>query len=117
MSRITLITNFKEKDDYPFSLETPLKEFKKTKMGNFVLSLILKIVAGKSKNPNKEKDEIKKQEIIKNKKFMVELIPNNCLRSLLQSSGGMLQMNIALGLLSFANGKIFKAIYYFLKPE
>lgn len=111
------VTNSKEKDDYPFSLETPLKEFKKTKMGNFVLSLILKIVAGKSKNPNKEKDEIKKQEIIKNKKFMVELIPNNCLRSLLQSSGGMLQMNIALGLLSFANGKIFKAIYYFLKPE
>ena len=79
--------------------------------------LILKIVAGKTKVPRNEKDEAKIKQIIKNRHFAIALIPKNCLRSLCQSSGGILQMNLAIALMHLANGHVFKAIKYIFKKE
>ena len=75
------------------------------------------MVGGKTKVPRKEKDPAKIRQILKNRHFAIALIPKNCLRSLCQSSGGILQMNLALVLLNLANGKIFKAIGYLFKKE
>ena len=109
--------NINEPITRPFTLETQLEDFKQTAMGRFVLKIILKVVAGKTKVPRKEKDEAKIRQIIKNRHFALALIPKNCLRSLCQSSGGILQMNLALALMHLANGHIFKAIKYIFKKE
>lgn len=101
----------------PYTLETQLEDFKQTGWGRFVLKIILKVVAGKTKVPRKEKDEAKIRQIIKNRHFAIALIPKNCLRSLCQSSGGILQMNLAIALMHLANGHIFKAIKYIFKKE
>ena len=101
----------------PYTLETQLEDFNQTRWGRFVLKLILKIVAGKTKVPRNEKDEAKIKQIIKNRHFAIALIPKNCLRSLCQSSGGILQMNLAIALMHLANGHVFKAIKYIFKKE
>lgn len=107
----------KEPSKIPFTLETALEDFKATKSGRFVLKLILKIVAGKTKVPKNEKDEAKIEQIIKNNRFTLTLIPRNSLRSLCQSSGGMLQYNVANGLLYMANGNFIKGIIHMIKKE
>ena len=109
--------NINEPITRPFTLETQLEDFKQTAMGRFVLKIILKVVAGKTKVPRKEKDEAKIRQIIKNRHFALALIPKNCLRSLCQSSGGILQINLALALMHLSNGHIFKAIKYIFKKE
>ena len=101
----------------PYTLETQLEDFKQTFWGRFVLKVILQVVGGKTKVPRKEKDPAKIKQILKNRHFAIALIPKNCLRSLCQSSGGILQMNLALVLLNLANGKLFKAIGYLFKKE
>ena len=101
----------------PYTLETQLEDFKQTKWGKFVLNIILRVVVGKTKVPRKEKDEAKIRQIIKNRHFAIALIPKNCLRSLCQSSGGILQMNLAIALMHLANGHVFKAIKYIFKKE
>ena len=59
---------------------------------------------------SKIEDENERNLLIKNQKFMSDLIPKNSLRSLVQSSGGMLSMNLAKFLLELANGHKLKAI-------
>ena len=109
--------SIKEPSKIPFTMETCLEDFKATKWGRFVLKLILKIVAGKTKVPKNEKDEAKIEQIIKNNRFTITLVPKNSLRSLCQSSGGILQYNLATGILHIANGMLFKGIGCLLKKE
>ena len=106
-----------EPTKHPFTLETSLRDFNSTRSGRFVLKLILKVVAGKTKVNKKEKDETKREQMIKNARFAVVIIPNNCLRSLSQSSGGIFPMNMAKGLLHMANGHFFKGVATILKKE
>ena len=101
----------------PFTMETQLDDFRQTRWGRFVLNIILKVVGGKTKLPKNEKDPAKIKQILKNRHFAIVIIPKNCLRSLCQSSGGILQMNLATALLHLANGKVFKAIKYIFKKE
>ena len=98
----------------PFTFETPLFEFARTKQGKKVLDLIMKIV-GNTGNVDKIKDKEIKELVIKNNRFTIALIPKNSLRSLSQSSGGMLQVNVAKALLEFANGHIFKGLIELLR--
>jgi hypothetical protein len=69
----------------------------------------MKIVVN-TNNVSKIKDEEIKELVMKNNKFMLDLIPKNSLRSLSQSSGGMLQVNVAKALLELANGHFGKAL-------
>jgi len=94
----------------PFTLETQLEEFKSSKNGLFVYNLIMKFAGGKMVDVSKIEDENERNLLIKNQKFMSDLIPKNSLRSLVQSSGGMLSMNLAKFLLELANGHKLKAI-------
>jgi hypothetical protein len=70
----------------------------------------MKFAGGKMVDVSKIEDENERNLLIKNQKFMSDLIPKNSLRSLVQSSGGMLSMNLAKFLLEFANGHKLKAI-------
>ena len=86
-----------------FTLETPLLEFNKTKSGRFVLNLILKFAGASDKKVNKVKDEALKAELIKNNTFLMKIIPQNNLRAIVQSSGGLMNMGLAKLLLFIAN--------------
>lgn len=86
-----------------FTLETPLREFKKTKSGLAVFNLLVKFSTPSKRKINKIKDEKLKEEYIKNNEFLVKMIPSNTLRSIVQSSGGLLSMNLAKLLLKIAN--------------
>lgn len=110
-------TQVEEPPSYPYTLETPIEDFKNSKSGRFVYNILMKVVAGKSKVSKREKDEAKIEQANKNQRFTLALIPKNSLRSLLQSSGGMLQYNLAMALLEMSNGRFFKAIKYIFKKE
>lgn len=101
----------------PFTMETPIADFITTKSGKFVYNILMKVVAGKSKVSKKEKDEAIINQALKNQRFTMILVPKNSLRSLLQSSGGMLQFNLAKALLELANGHFFKCLKYLFKKE
>lgn len=101
----------------PFTMETPIADFITTKSGKFVYNILMKVVAGKSKVSRKEKDEAIINQALKNQRFTMILVPKNSLRSLLQSSGGMLQFNLAKALLELANGHFFKCLKYLFKKE
>ena len=56
--------------------------------------------------------------LLKNQEFILNLIPKNCPRSLIQSGGGgMIQMKLAHAMNALANGQYFKAIGYLMKKE
>ena len=93
----------------PFTLETPLFEFEKTKKGKKIYDLIMKIVVNTS-NTDKIKNPEERELVEKNNRFMLALIPKNSLRSLSQSSSGMLPINLAKALLELANGHVLKAL-------
>ena len=93
----------------PFTLETPLFEFEKTKKGKKIYDLIMKIVVNTS-NTDKIKNQEERELVEKNNRFMLALIPKNSLRSLSQSSSGMLPVNLAKALLELANGHVLKAL-------
>ena len=93
----------------PFTMETIIEKFKETKNGLFVYNLIMKFAGGKLIDASKIKDENERNLLIKNQKFMTTLIPKNSLRSLVQSSGGMLSIKLANILLHLANGHKMKA--------
>ena len=86
-----------------FTLETPLLEYNKTKSGRFVLNLILKFAGASDKKVNKVNDEALKAELIKNNTFLMKIIPQNNLRAIVQSSGGLMNMGLAKLLLFIAN--------------
>ena len=49
------------------------------------------------------KDEALKAELIKNNTFLMKIIPQNNLRAIVQSSGGLMNMGLAKLLLAIAN--------------
>ena len=86
-----------------YTLETPLLEFEKTKSARFVLNIILTFAGAKNKAVKKVKDEALKAELIKNNTFLLKIIPQNNLRAIVQSSGGLMTMGLAKLLLAIAN--------------
>ena len=54
-------------------------------------------------------DGKEKEERIKNQIFMLRFIQGNCPRGLVQSSGGILQLNAARIITDIANGQFIKA--------
>ncbi len=106
--------------DKKITLETSLVDYKKTLMGKIVLKIVedqtIKSAFPKKYNSlkkiNKIKDESLRNTLYKNYFFVVNLTPHNSVRSLVQSSGGFVNMNTANGIVELANGHIIKGIKY-----
>lgn len=93
----------------PFTVETPIKDYRSSITGRFLYNCIVKGVAFTGRKIHKLPEGQEKDELIKSQRFLLELLPQNCARSLIQSSGGMVQMNIARAVTEFANGHILRA--------
>lgn len=98
-----------EPEKYPFTIESPLMDFEQKFMGKIILKTILKVINSGLKDIMKLPDGKEKEERLKNHMFMLRFIHMNCPRSLAQSGGGMIQMNLAYALTYLANGKLGKA--------
>ena len=99
-----------EPEKYPFTIESPLMDFEQKFMGKIILKTILKVINSGLKDIMKLPDGSEKEERLKNHMFMIRFIHMNCPRSLAQSGGGMIQMNLAYALTYLANGKLGKAL-------
>lgn len=100
-----------EPEALPFTEESPIRDFRHTPYGRFLLGCILKGVAFTGRNIRKLPEGKERDELIKSQRFLRELIPQNCPRSLVQSAGGVVQMNMARAVTDFANGHVLRALW------
>ena len=101
----------------PFTIESPIMDYRESATGKFLLGCIVKGVAFTGRKIRKLPDGPERDEQIKSQRFLLELLPHNCPRSLIQSAGGMVQMNIAHAVTEFANGHILRAITVLLRRD
>ena len=101
----------------PFTVESPIMDYDNSAAGRFLRSCIIKGVAFTGRKIRKLPEGSERSELIKNQRFLLELIPMNCPRSLVQSGGGIVQMNVAYAVTEFANGHIFRAVGELLKRD
>lgn len=94
----------------PFTAESPIKDYRSSITGRFLYNCLIKGIAFTGRKIHKLPEGQKKDELIKSQRFLLELLPQNCARSLIQSAGGMVQMNIARAVTEFANGHILRAV-------
>ena len=93
----------------PYTMETPICEYHSF-FGRIVKGQILKTGNDIVKAAKKIKDEKQKQQAIRTGNFIKRMISQNCLRSIVNSSGGLLTNKKAEGVLDIANGKLFSGL-------
>ena len=93
----------------PYTLETPIGELK-----GFFGTIFKKATVGvgvkQYKKAKKIKDPLLREREKKAGLFVAKLMPNNCLRSLSFSSGGMVSYSLAQGILLLCNGHPIKGL-------
>lgn len=99
----------------PYTIESPISDYTNNTAGRFVYSCITKGIAFTGRAVDNMPDGSEKDALIKNNRFILKLIPRNCARSLIQSSGGIAQMNTARAVTEFANGHFLRALWQLLK--
>ena len=93
----------------PYTMETPICEMRSL-FSNIIKHQMAKEGIKIIKSAKNAKTEKEKQRLIKSGVFVKKMIFQNCLRSLLFSSGGILTTEKAEGILDIANGKLFKGL-------
>lgn len=101
----------------PYTIESPIGDYQNNAPGRFICNCITKGIAFTGRKVDQLPEGREKDELIKNRRFILALIPRNCPRSLIQSSGGIAQMNVARAVTEFANGHFLRAIIALLKKE
>lgn len=108
----------REPEILPYTIESSLMDYQATGMGRFVRKVLLTVLTMDGKKFERLPEGPTKDALIKNQRFVLNLVPRNCPRSLIQGGGGKtLQMNLAHALTAFANGHVFKAIGWLLRRE
>ena len=100
----------------PYTMETPIGEFN-TFFGKIFKKIAVDIGLKQYKKACKEKDSPDKERRKKGGYFIYKMMPNNCLRSMCYSSGGMLKYKYAKCILELSNGHFFKGIKELLKKN
>jgi beta-glucosidase len=93
----------------PYTIESPLNDYKNSRMGRIFLKLFMKAVSINQKKNAKMPSE-DNEAAIKQHRFYMTFVPHNSARSLTQGGGGVFQMNFAHAIADIANGRIFKAV-------
>lgn len=95
---------------FPYTIESPIRDFHHNRMGRLIQRVLLWVIHTQDRKIRRLPDGPEKDTLRKNQQFVLRYIPNNCPRALIQSSGGMVQMNLAHALAALANGKPGKAL-------
>ena len=91
----------------PYTMETPICEYRSF-FGRIIRKEMLKVGDKVIKSAKKIEDEQERQRTIKSGTFIKMMISQNCLRSILFSSGGLVDTKKAEGILDIANGKVIR---------
>lgn len=110
-----------EQTDVPFgstlTLESSLKEFKRTFMGKILYKAVMGVIQKEYKKALKMPDSLERDTRLKNSYFVVRMMPSNSLRSMCMSSSGQFTYNIAAGFVEMANGHFLRGVKMFLKSN
>lgn len=102
----------------PYTLESSLMDYPNTRMGRLIRKAILFGVSLDGKKYERLPEGRERDALLKNQQFILNLVPRNCPRSLIQSGGGgILQMNLAHAINELANGHVWKAIGLAIRGE
>ena len=101
----------------PYTVESPIGDYQNSFMGRMIYNGFMKGIAGNQKKIDRMPDGPEKTEIIKNQQFVMNLIPRNSTRALIQSGGGRIQMNMARAIVEFANGHIIRGLKEITKKD
>ena len=101
----------------PFTVESPLSDFPHTGMGRFLYNTVMNGIKGQARSIEKLPEGTERDERIKNQRFIERFIPTNCPRAMIQSGGGMMQMNMARAITELANGHVVRAIGQVVKKD
>ncbi len=94
----------------PFTGESPLWDYPSASMGKFIYRTMLFAMRMMGRGAKKLPEGPEKAAAIKSQHFMLQFLPGCCARSVVQSGGGIVQMNVGRALPLLANGKIGKAL-------
>lgn len=100
----------KEPSVTPFTIETPLSECGQSFLGRLMKKGLMGALGGSLKKIQKMPEGPEKSARYKSARFMLDLIPSNSPRSLIQSGGGRVGMNTAYAMAELANGHLIKGI-------
>lgn len=102
----------------PYTLESSLTDYQSTRMGRLIYRAILWGLSLDGKKYERLPEGRERDALLKNQQFLLNLVPRNCPRSLMQSAGGgALQMNLAHAVTELANGHVWRAIRLAVKGE
>lgn len=101
----------------PITMESRFIDYKKRFFGKIVYNMVIGVVTKQIKKADKLKDNAKKDSMFKSAVFMKRMMDASSMRFVLTAGGGRINYNMANGLVAFANGRLFKAIYLLLKKE
>lgn len=101
----------------PYTVESPISDYQASFMGRMLYNGFMKGVGGNQKKLDAMPEGTEKNEMIKNQQFVMNLIPRNCTRALIQSGGGRMQMNMARAIVEIANGHIIRGVKEAMKKD
>ena len=101
----------------PYTLESPISDFQNSRMGQIVYRSFLIGISSAGRKVEALPDGPQKEELRKNQRFIVNLVPRNSPRSLIQSGGGITQMKIARAITETANGHLIRAVKELLAQD
>ena len=107
----------KEPPVTPYTLESPLEDYQNSRWGRFVYRIAEWVVSLQARVIRRMPEGEAREAEIRNYRFVRALMPRNSPRSLVQSGGGMVQMNAAHALVALANGHPFRALRALLHWE
>ena len=101
----------------PYTVESPISDYQNSFMGRLLYNGFMKGIGGNQKKLDAMPEGTEKNEMIKNQQFVMNLIPRNCTRALIQSGGGRIQMNMARAIVEIANGHLIRGIKEISKKD
>ena len=101
----------------PYTVESPISDYQASFMGRMLYNGFMKGVGGNQKKLDAMPEGTEKDEMVKNQQFVMNLIPRNCTRALIQSGGGRMQMNMARAIVEIANGNIIRGMKEVMKKD
>ena len=101
----------------PYTMESPISDYQASFMGRMLYNGFMKGVGGNQKKLDAMPEGTEKDEMVKNQQFVMNLIPRNCTRALIQSGGGRMQMNMARAIVEIANGHIIQGMKEAMKKD
>ena len=101
----------------PFTMETPISEFQSTWTGRILFKSVMHVLASQGKELQNLPDGPDKEAQLRAHAFTLNFLPGTSPRSMVQSGGGRIQMNVGRALPLLANGQILTALGMILKKE